>query len=63
MILHRALSKGLQSDAALILDLPRMLGNYKAMAGFLMVSAYIDSGYAKHLPKRNKPDLNRNRDR
>ena len=29
MILHRALSKGLQSDAALILDLPRMLDNYK----------------------------------
>ena len=25
--------------------LVRMLGNYKSMAGFLMVSAYIDSGY------------------
>jgi len=24
----------------------RMIGNYKAMAGFLMVSAYVDSGYA-----------------
>jgi len=25
----------------------RMVGNYKAMAGFLMVSAYVDSGYAR----------------